>query len=185
MARKLKTFTTSAGFFDLAVAAPSMKAAIAAWGAEENLFRNGFAKASNDPDVVAATMEKPGVVLRRPVGSDDPYSEDAALPEGPASRKPGRSAKRSTPKQTARASSDSHKHEQRREKEALKRERARRDRAVAAAQAALDKALRRHCERLAEMEKAQEALDRRAKMEKTRWQKQRGDLEAALKRARK
>ena len=28
MARKLKTYTTSAGFFDLAVAAPSMKAAL-------------------------------------------------------------------------------------------------------------------------------------------------------------
>jgi colicin import membrane protein len=32
MARKLKTFVTSQGFFDLAIAAPSMKAALAAWG---------------------------------------------------------------------------------------------------------------------------------------------------------
>ena len=38
MPRKLKTFTTSAGFFDLAVAAPSMKAALAAWGSRSNLF---------------------------------------------------------------------------------------------------------------------------------------------------
>jgi hypothetical protein len=34
MARKLKTYQTSLGFFDLAVAAPSMKAALEAWGAD-------------------------------------------------------------------------------------------------------------------------------------------------------
>jgi hypothetical protein len=32
MARKLKTYQTSIGFYDLAVAAPSMKAALNAWG---------------------------------------------------------------------------------------------------------------------------------------------------------
>jgi hypothetical protein len=32
MARKLKTYQTSIGFFDLAIAAPSMKAALDAWG---------------------------------------------------------------------------------------------------------------------------------------------------------
>jgi len=42
MRRKLKTFTTSAGFFDLAVAAPSMKAALEAWGSKNNLFHQGF-----------------------------------------------------------------------------------------------------------------------------------------------
>jgi hypothetical protein len=34
MARKLKTYQTSLGFFDLAMAAPSMKAALEAWGAD-------------------------------------------------------------------------------------------------------------------------------------------------------
>ena len=38
MARKLKTYQTSLGFFDQAIAAPSMKAALDAWGAESNLF---------------------------------------------------------------------------------------------------------------------------------------------------
>ncbi len=32
-----------AGFFDLAVAAPSMKAALEAWGADSNLFHQGAA----------------------------------------------------------------------------------------------------------------------------------------------
>lgn len=80
MARKLKTYQTSLGFFDLAIAAPSMKAALEAWGADSNLFHQGAAKESHDPDVIAASMTKPGVVLRRPVGTDRPFSEHAELP---------------------------------------------------------------------------------------------------------
>src|SRR5258708_3643510 len=43
MAKKLKTYQTSLGFFDLAIAAPSMKAALEAWGADSNLFHQGAA----------------------------------------------------------------------------------------------------------------------------------------------
>jgi hypothetical protein len=80
MAKKLKTYETSLGFFDLAIAAPSMKAALEAWGADSNLFHQGAAKQSEDPDVVAATTAKPGVVLKRPVGSNGPFKEHAELP---------------------------------------------------------------------------------------------------------
>jgi hypothetical protein len=80
MARKLKTYQTSLGFFDQAIAAPSMKAALEAWGADSNLFHQAAAKESDDPDVIAATMAKPGVVLRRPVGSNGPFGERADLP---------------------------------------------------------------------------------------------------------
>jgi hypothetical protein len=45
MARKLKAYQTSLGFFDLAIAAPSMKAALEAWGADSNLFHQGGHKA--------------------------------------------------------------------------------------------------------------------------------------------
>jgi colicin import membrane protein len=69
MQRKPKTYQASLGFHDLAMPAPSMKAALEAWGAGRNLFHHGVAKESGDPEVVAATMSKPGVVLRRPVGS--------------------------------------------------------------------------------------------------------------------
>jgi colicin import membrane protein len=41
MARKLKTYQTSLGFFEQAIAAPSMKAALEAWGADSNLFHQG------------------------------------------------------------------------------------------------------------------------------------------------
>ena len=80
MARKLKTYQTSLGFFEQAIAAPSMKAALEAWGADSNLFHQGAAKESDDPDVIAATMAKPGVVLKRPVGSSGPFKEHAELP---------------------------------------------------------------------------------------------------------
>jgi hypothetical protein len=46
MPKKLKVYQTSQGFFDLAVAAPSMKAALEAWGTSRNLFHQGFAKES-------------------------------------------------------------------------------------------------------------------------------------------
>ncbi|MHC2894401.1 type IV secretory pathway VirB10-like protein [Bradyrhizobium barranii subsp. barranii] len=57
-----------------------MKAALEAWGASSNLFHQGAAKETDDPDIVAATMASPGVVLRRPVGSGGPFTESAALP---------------------------------------------------------------------------------------------------------
>ena len=57
-----------------------MKAALEAWGSKQNLFHQGFAKETDDSEVVAAAMAKPGVVLRRPVGSDQPFREHADLP---------------------------------------------------------------------------------------------------------
>src|SRR5580704_16524063 len=80
MARKLTTYQTSIGFFDLAIAAPSMKAALDAWGSKSNLFHQGFAKETTDTAVVAATMTRPGIILRRPVGTNGAFTEQAALP---------------------------------------------------------------------------------------------------------
>ncbi len=81
MARKLKTYITNLGFFELALAAPSMKAALEAWGMGHNAFHQGFAKETDDPKIVAAAMAKPGVVLRRPVGTRGAFTEKAALPK--------------------------------------------------------------------------------------------------------
>ena len=104
MPRKLKAYTTPAGFFDLAVAAPSMKGALEAWGSNRNLFQQGFAKETDDPKIVAATMAKPGVVLRRPVGTSAPFTEHASLPrnfanvvEGPAKHRPSSSRQLAAP----------------------------------------------------------------------------------------
>jgi hypothetical protein len=57
-----------------------MKAAPQAWDADSNLFHRGAAKESHDRDIIAATMAKPGVVLKRPVGSDGPFGEHVHLP---------------------------------------------------------------------------------------------------------
>lgn len=102
--RKLKTYQTSLGFYDQAIAAPSMKAALEAWGASSNLFHQGAAMETDDPDVVAATMAKPGVVLRRPVGSDKPFSESAELPIdlGDDDAEPGSKRKKHPKKQPRR-----------------------------------------------------------------------------------
>ena len=100
MARKLKTYQTSLGFFDLAIAAPSMKAALEAWGADSNLFHQGAAGESDDPDVIAATLKRPGVVLKRPVGSDGSFNEQAALPANlSGSTEPTKSARKSKGRQ--------------------------------------------------------------------------------------
>src|SRR5687768_4725263 len=80
MPKQLKTYQTSVGFFDVAIAAPSMKAAADAWGITTEEFRRGFAKQTEDPAIVSATMAKPGVVLKRPVGSSGTFTENAELP---------------------------------------------------------------------------------------------------------
>jgi colicin import membrane protein len=198
MARKLKTYTTSAGFFDLAVAAPSMKAALEAWGSKNNLFQHGFAKVSEDPKIVAATMAHPGVVLRRPVGSNGAFSEHAKLPtdlpvgnakHAPAKRreppaeavddKTARAAAQAFEKEQKRRDSERHKEEAKREKE-----RERRERDIAAAEAALEQARRDHEARVEDIEKDRAALDRRSQAEDTRWKKKKEELEAGLRRAR-
>lgn len=210
LSRKLKTYQTSLGFYDQAVAAPSMKAALDAWGAKSNLFHQGIAKETDDADIVAATMAAPGVVLRRPVGSDGPFTEHAELPtdlagdeDKPRSRskakvkpkkRPAKTAKKSSRKiddqDARRAAASFAKEEQRRESARRKeeaaraRERARREKAVAVAQAALDRAKRDHQARVDEIEAERAALDERAGVEEKRWDKQRIKLEEAVRRAR-
>jgi hypothetical protein len=199
MPRKLKTYTTSAGFFDLAVAVPSMKAALDAWGSKNNLFHQGFAKVSDDPAAIKATMAKPGVVLRRPVGTDAPFAEHAQLPRNfanVAERQPGHrgstSRRHSTPmdETTARAAAAKYEREQKqREREARlkeaarEKERERRDRAIAAAEAALDAGAAAHKKKVAGLEKKREALERRLEAEDERWTDEKERLEVALREA--
>ena len=202
MARKLKTYQTSLGFFDLAMAAPSMKAALEAWGADSNLFHQGAATECHDLDVIAATMAKPGVVLRRPVGTDRPFSEHAELPTdlgggGPtkaARKSKGRKAKQSfsrSDKVAERKAAFDYERERRsreleraKEEAARQKERGRRQQAVDKAQAALDKAEQDHAKRAAAIQAEVEALEKRSQAEKARWDKEKQQLEAKLQRAR-
>jgi colicin import membrane protein len=107
-ARKLKTYQTSIGFFDLVVAAPSMKAAMIAGGSNTNLFHQGFAKETTDPAIVKAIMDKPGVVLRRPVGANGAFIEHAELPSNLATGTTEKAPSKPEPKtrETPRAKID-------------------------------------------------------------------------------
>ncbi|MBV9458320.1 MAG: cell envelope biogenesis protein TolA [Bradyrhizobium sp.] len=201
MPRKLKTFQTSIGFYDLAVAAPSMKAALEAWGAASNLFHQGIASETDDPDVVAATMARPGVVLKRPAGSSGRFAEHSNLPtdldEGGGGRKKRRRPEpnrrpgpKITEKDARKAAADfereqSRRNAERRKQEAAReKERAKREKLVARAQAALDKAQRQHEERAGALEAERAGIDKRVLAEDARWESEREGLTAALRRAR-
>ncbi len=193
MAKKLKSYQTSIGFFDLAVAAPSMKAALEAWGSGRNLFTHGLAREADDPAVVAATMAKPGIVLKRPVGSDGPFKEQAALPRvvapeetSPKPAKPALPGREADGKAVLAAKKEQERREkERRTEEAkLEKERQRRAQVIAKAEAALDAARARHAGTVQEIAAQREALETKARAEDARWESERAKLEAALKSAR-
>jgi hypothetical protein len=171
MARKLKTFITNLGFFELALAAPSMKAALEAWGMGHNAFHHGFARETDDPKIVAATMAKPGVVLRRPVGTTGAFSENAELPrnwkitppktarakpvaKAPPAPKPVKKARDDKKENTARAAVISF------EKAKARREREREKEAARKAEREAAREEKELAQRTREAEKAEAALAR-------------------------
>lgn len=90
MPRPLKVFRTPIGFHDAYVAAPSQKAALAAWDADANLFARGVAEEVTDPALTEEPLAHPGEVIRRVRGSVAEHL--AALPPTPAA-KPRRQAR--------------------------------------------------------------------------------------------
>ncbi len=79
--KALKVFQAHLGFFDTVVATPSKKAALEAWGSRQDLFHTGLASAAEDKEAIRAALEKPGVVLKRPAGSRDPFTAEPGLPK--------------------------------------------------------------------------------------------------------
>jgi colicin import membrane protein len=166
------------GFFDLAIAAPSMKAALEAWGSKTNLFHQGFAKETDDPAIVAATLAKPGVVLRRPVGSEGGFSEHAELPKNllieKVKERPAklRATTREPPAQKvdAKAACEAalafererkrRERERRQEETAREKEQKRRDRERREAEAAREKERKRREQAIAKAETALEEAKR-------------------------
>jgi hypothetical protein len=67
--QRLKVFRTSIGFHDAYVAAPSRKAALAAWGAGSDLFAIGAAEVVTDPELTSEPLAAPGAVIKRKRGS--------------------------------------------------------------------------------------------------------------------
>jgi hypothetical protein len=67
---RLKVFRTPIGFHDAYVAAPSRKAALAAWGAGTDLFAAGAAEVVSDPKLTKEPLARPGEVIRKARGTD-------------------------------------------------------------------------------------------------------------------
>jgi hypothetical protein len=200
MARKLKTYQTSLGFFDLAIAAPSMKAALEAWGADSNLFhqgaegKRGSARRRRDHSGAGRSPE-------RPVGTKGSLGEHAELPTGLGrGAKPAKAARKSAVRKPVKpsrphdaaaerkAALDYEREEGRRERAkeetAAQKARARRQHAVDKAQAAFDAAESEHAKRAAVIESERETIDKKSQAEDDRWDNERERLQAALRRAR-
>lgn len=85
---KLKVFRTAIGFHDAYVAVPTKKAALAAWGANKNLFQRGDAEEVTDPALTKAPLARPGEVIKVIRGTEAEHL--AALP--PDALKPAKKA---------------------------------------------------------------------------------------------
>jgi len=83
MPRPLKVFKTHIGFYDMVVAAPSMKAAADAWHASPRLFAQGLAGRTDEAEAVEAALQQPGIVLQRPHGKKAPWRAEPEKPVAP------------------------------------------------------------------------------------------------------
>lgn len=154
---KLKVFRTAAGFHDAYVAAPSRKAALAAWGAEADLFARGVAEEVTDAALTKAPLAQPGEVIRVSRGSAAEQLAEAGRAK-PTSRAT-KSAVTSKPTQTTPKPS--------------------RDK-LAKAEAALAQAEERRRAEEAALAAEQEALDRRKRDVAAAHKRARMKLEAAV-----
>jgi len=96
MPRKLKVFRTPIGFHDAYVAAPSRKAALAAWGSDADLFARGVAEEVTDPKLAKEPLARPGEVIRLSRG--DLPAHLKALPKRRRAKAPQPEAKPRKPK---------------------------------------------------------------------------------------
>jgi hypothetical protein len=176
-----------------------MKAALEAWGSNSNLFHQGVAAEVDDPAVVAATMAKPGVVLRRPVGSSGRFKEHSELPTNlaadlkapkAAARAPKKASREIDEKESKKAALAFERRqrelesERRKEEAAQAKQRERREKAIAKAQAAFEAAKLDHDQKARSIEDQRAAIEERSQAEDARWEKLKAKLEMALRQAR-
>ena len=148
-------------------------------------------------------MAVPGVVLKRPVGSNGPFKEQAELPTdlagdraskasgrksqgGKAPRPSRRGNDQAADRKAALAFEKEHKRrarERAKEEAALEKQRERRQHAIDKAQGALDAARWKHEEKVAGVRAEVEALEEKAQAEEARWEKEMTRLQAVLRRA--
>jgi len=98
---KLKVYRVPAGFHDAYVAAPSQKAALAAWGSDADLFARGVAEVVTDAALTKAPLTAPGEVIKVSRGSA--AEQMAALPTDARKPAKARTAKAAPPPKPKRA----------------------------------------------------------------------------------
>ena len=143
-------------------------------------------------------MAKPGVVLRRAVGTNDTFNENAALPRDLGVHPVKRATTKARPpekepralklddKATVAAALAFEREEKRRERErqkelaAQEKQRKQRELAIAKAKNAFEEAKRTHETKIKEIEDVRSELDKKGAAEDARWQKQRAKFEAVL-----
>jgi hypothetical protein len=167
MPRKLKVFRTPIGFHDAYVAAPSRKAALAAWGSEADLFARGNAEEITDGRLMAEPLARPGEVIR--VSRGDLAAQLKAL--GPR--------KKAATRKTARPEPETEPKVRARKPEAPPR----RDK-VDRAEAALEDVRKRHARERAALEKEVELVRRKLRAIEARQARDSSRLEGRLEKAR-
>jgi hypothetical protein len=94
--QRLKVYRTPIGFHDAYVAAPSQKAALAAWGADSNLFAQKIAEEVTEPELMKEPLAKPGEIIRKLRGTSE--EQVKALGPGPAKRAKSQASAKAKPK---------------------------------------------------------------------------------------
>ncbi len=163
-AQKLKVFRTPAGFHDAYVAAPSQKAALAAWGADSNLFASGSAELVEDAELTREPLANPGKVIRRLRGT---LAEHVAA----------------LPKKAKRAPAAAPDEANKRARPAKPKPRPSRG-ALDRAEAALAELEERQAQAREELARRQAELDRARRALEAKQDKERGKLEARIDAAR-
>lgn len=91
----LKVFRTPVGFHDAYVAAPSQRAALAAFGSEKDLFSTGAAERIKDPELVLEPLANPGKVILKLRGTIAQHLAALPSPNRPQ-RKTGKAVTQQT-----------------------------------------------------------------------------------------
>lgn len=179
----LKVFATRIGLDDVAIAASSQKAALAALGVHANLFAQGAAAITHDADLVARALANPGEPIRRRIKfSEENFARRGPKADKPAKKHPGPAA-RPDPQTENRARVAMREAELARAKAAAEEEDRRRREAIADARAALKAFEKQAKAELSALEDERHALELRETRAKTGLAARRKRLEDALKRA--
>ena len=92
MAPRLKVFVTSDGLTDYVVATSSKAKALAAWGVRQDLFAEGRAHQTDDPNLVGEALARPGEVLRRASDGSGALAKLKPAKAAPQPKRPSKAA---------------------------------------------------------------------------------------------